>query len=127
MLRGLRPLALCGRQVLFTLTALQRALRDFYTAQATAWQACAGRTIDGSLITAAPAAHVRWFIGEVTDTGELLSTINPQEGGRGWGCRDTAGVRNNVFVRVNSCANNVGDAAGQQTIAAINARIDAAD
>ncbi len=27
MLRGLRPLALRGRQVLFTLTALQRALR----------------------------------------------------------------------------------------------------
>lgn len=102
------------------------AARAFFDKQGTAWRSCSERTVNMRITNMENTTDSFWTVGTVTDSDGVVSTTEISEGGGGWSCQLTMGLRNNVITQVNICGETTPATAAQQVLDSINQKIDAA-
>jgi serine/threonine-protein kinase len=64
-----------------------------------------------------------WTIGETVTSNGIVTVVNLQEGGDGWGCSRSLGARSNVVADVAACGNEVSAQTSTTIVAEIIGKI----
>jgi hypothetical protein len=76
------------------------AAKDFVTAEATRWPVCR----DTALTTTNPALPAQtWWIGAVSQDGDVLTSVANREGAAGYTCQHALTARSNVVIDTVAC------------------------
>lgn len=102
------------------------AARTFYVKQSDAWRKCAGDLVNGQPASATEYTGQLWVITEVTASDRAIAATAVNAEQNDWSCRSMMAVRNNIVVRVATCARTGPAAAAQTILDSITAKIDAA-